>query len=398
MPVWHDLTKPLRASDDIMVIGITQEQHPQRCELWAQWEQVDWPILWDPFNLTGSAAVPIAMAVDEHGVVQNMRLQPQKFEQQFKQDFLAKEFPAPKDLTRRTAQHKHPQIQAMLHSKLDGQQWQKALAVLKTEAAPAAAKKAPQNAAHSAEQTAVAWFRLGVAQRMRYDSSHAHADDFQNALQSWQQALKLNPGQYIWRRRIQQWGPKLDKPYPFYNWVSQAQMQLKKRGLTPIELPVPLAAIASGGEEGAQPEAGVPLDNNNRVAIESALAWQTPSPKNATKPVSTVRVHLALRPDARHQVEWGDDVGAVEIWLQPMNGWQIEQNHLVLKAEPQLPKRRLQKVSFEVKRVQADANERVEAATKLQGTAYYYICIGADGECTYLAQEFEIELAFPAGS
>ena len=378
-----------------MVIGITQEQHPQRCELWAQWEQVDWPILWDPFNLTGSAAVPIAMAVDEHGVVQNMRLQPQKFEQQFKQDFLAKEFPAPKDLTRRTALHADPQIQALLHSELNAQQWQKALAGFKADTKPTATKKMQ----HSDDQNAAAWFRLGVAHRMRYDSTHAHADDFQIALQSWQQALKLNPRQYIWRRRIQQWGPKLDKPYPFYNWVSQAQMQIKKRGLTPIELPVPLGAVAASGEDGAQPEAGVPRDQKARIAIESALAWQTPSPRNSKKPVSTARVHLALRPDSKHQVEWGDDVGPVEIWLQPMYGWQLEQNHLVLAADPRLPKQRLQKVSFEVKRDQAaSANELKPAATVLKGTAFYYICVGADGECTYLAQDFEIELTSPAGS
>src|SRR5262249_51755179 len=64
-----------------------------------------------------------------------------------------------------------------------------------------------------------AHFRLGVAYRMRYDSSRRQPGDFQKALIAWQDALDLNADQYIWRRRIQQYGPRLDKPYPFYDWI-----------------------------------------------------------------------------------------------------------------------------------------------------------------------------------
>ena len=59
-PVWHELTAPLRASGELVLVGITEEQHPDRCALFAQWQGFDWPILWDPFNLTRSAAVPAA--------------------------------------------------------------------------------------------------------------------------------------------------------------------------------------------------------------------------------------------------------------------------------------------------------------------------------------------------
>ena len=57
MPVWHEATRALRESGDLTVIGITQEQHPERCGLFAQWKGIDWPILWDPFNLTEARAV-----------------------------------------------------------------------------------------------------------------------------------------------------------------------------------------------------------------------------------------------------------------------------------------------------------------------------------------------------
>ena len=65
MPVWHENTKALRAAGKLAVVGITQEQHAERCRLFAQWHQIDWPILWDPFNLTESKVVPRFTLIDE---------------------------------------------------------------------------------------------------------------------------------------------------------------------------------------------------------------------------------------------------------------------------------------------------------------------------------------------
>ena len=74
-------------------------------------------------------------------------------------------------------------------------------------------------------------FRLGVAQRFQFDSSGgARTEDFQQAAEAWTRALASNPNQYIWRRRIQQYGPGLDKPYPFYDWVTQARDAIEARG------------------------------------------------------------------------------------------------------------------------------------------------------------------------
>ena len=68
-----------------------------------------------------------------------------------------------------------------------------------------------------------AHFRLGVAYRKRYDSAERRAGDFQKAVEQWVRALELDPNQYIFRRRIQQYGPRLDKPYPFYDWGSRSE-------------------------------------------------------------------------------------------------------------------------------------------------------------------------------
>ena len=62
----RDLTK----AGKIQLLGIIQEQHPDRCRLFAQWQQFDWPIVHDPINVIATRAVPVVLAIDEHGVVQ----------------------------------------------------------------------------------------------------------------------------------------------------------------------------------------------------------------------------------------------------------------------------------------------------------------------------------------
>lgn len=59
-----------------------------------------------------------------------------------------------------------------------------------------------------------AHFRLGVCYRMRSESQHPLPGDFQTAVDHWMTARSLQPNQYIWRRRIEQYGPRraTDRP------------------------------------------------------------------------------------------------------------------------------------------------------------------------------------------
>jgi hypothetical protein len=381
VPVWHELTKQLRADDELVVIGITQEQHAERCQLWAQWQQIDWPILWDPFNLTGSAAVPIAMAVDEQGVIRNMRLHPRKFEQQFVKEFMEMEFPAMLD----------GWVDSELGSKGKAG---KGKAVLRAPMPWKIHLPALQKRVQDSPDDDAAWFRLGVALRMRFDDPiHAQADDFQRAIDHWRKSLSLNPGQYIWRRRIQQWGPRLDKPYPFYDWVDQARSEIQTRGEKPIALPVPVFAAAVASAEGSEAVAQnahpdndgmIPRDKDQVIAVRNAVVKHTK--KAGSEDVA--RVHLLLQPDAKRDVHWSWDAGPCQVWIYDAKGWQIEQDFFRLQPG-QKPASAGQGVNFEVKRTAGDA---ADAASELVGVAYYYVCIGESGECTFLAQDFRIAL------
>ena len=65
------------------MLGIAQEQHADRCRLFAQWRQLDWPILHDPINVMQVRGVPIEVGIDEQGIVRSLRPDRDTFEEEF---------------------------------------------------------------------------------------------------------------------------------------------------------------------------------------------------------------------------------------------------------------------------------------------------------------------------
>ncbi len=78
------------------MVGIIQEQHPDRCRLFMQWKQMDWPILVDSLNLLEVTAVPITLAIDEHGIIRHKGLSLQDAET-IEEVFLSQSFDPPGD-------------------------------------------------------------------------------------------------------------------------------------------------------------------------------------------------------------------------------------------------------------------------------------------------------------
>ena len=243
MPVWHEQTKELQRAGKIQMLGLIEEQHPDRCALFMQWKDMDWPIMGDPLNLLGVKVVPIHVLIDEAGIVRYVRPSQEDFEA-----FLAA--PPPDDIPEADA----PDVNLnTITDSLDLRSHDSVLHV---------ADQTFMWGGHSALDTAVrlygravdmkpdhgpSHFRLGVALRRRYESQRALANDFENAVNAWRNALDIDPNQYIWRRRIQQYGPRLDKPYSFYDWVLEARKDITRRGETPHPLP-----IEPGGAEFAE--------------------------------------------------------------------------------------------------------------------------------------------------
>lgn len=83
MPVWHEATAKWVKEGKLSLLGVTQEQHADRGRLFAQWKRFDWPILNDPINLLESKAVPIFVAIDEHGIVRQVGPKLDRLEKEF---------------------------------------------------------------------------------------------------------------------------------------------------------------------------------------------------------------------------------------------------------------------------------------------------------------------------
>lgn len=387
MPGWHKAAKEWMDEKKVIIVGVIQEQHPERCELFAQWQQFDWPILHDPINLLGNSAVPVTIAIDEHGVVRSTRPNPRTFEKEFLNVKFEKPVNAAKSIgvgTDWTLAFKNAKTEPnSLRQKNAGDAillWGGKKNLGKAIELYAAAAKSNSN-------DPSLLFRLGVAHQMRNESDLSLEQDFSNAVRYWQSALSENPNQYIWRRRIQQYGPRLDKPYPFYDWVAKAREDIIARGETPIKLPIePVGAELASKSKGLKrsesevnpdPDGKITRDTTNVIQIKSIVVPHTYKPK------SSAMVHVELTPIDK--VTWSNEAGPLEVWI---DGKEIQQTRkrfsIVNKNEDESSEKR--KLEFEIVRQQETTQET------LSGYALYYVC-EKEGQCKYLRQDFEI--AFP---
>lgn len=384
MPVWHEATKRWRESGDLVVLGLTQEQHPERCRLFAQWHGIQWPIVWDPLNTTGSKVVPRFIAIDEHGVVRDVRARPKTLEA-----FMGKTFKAPAEVSL-AAKDQVGALSPPIDATSTGVQKALSRLLWKRGEDPTPAIDSLQKTLAGTDDAALR-FRLGVAYRMRHDSGFAQPGDFRRALEHWRGALRARPDQYIWRRRIQQYGPQLDKPYPFYSWIETARRAVTARGETPVTLPVPLSGAervaprAEPGAVGAAPDPGakIPVDKAGLVRCDTAIAWHTTSGK------TSARLHLTFRPDATKKGHWNNGAGPLHVWLEAPKDWTLERQlltHPVPAAE----------VSSEPRVLDVEVlAPRGRGSGTLKGYALYAVCEDVDGQCLYLRQELQIEVGRP---
>ncbi len=396
MPVWHRLTKDAVAAGKLVVVGLIQEQHPDRCVLYSQWRELGWTILHDPLNLIGAKAVPIPIAIDEHGIVRENRLRPGP---EFLTSFVEQEFPNESDKKPRRLGLVDPSnAEKRARSEKTADAW-RAFGdhlVLGWEIDRATdAVDAYREALAKDANAADLWFRLGVALRMRYDSDAREAGDFQAAVDAWSKALEIDPNHYIYRRRIQQYGPRLDKPYPFYDWVDTARREIAARGETPhplvaepvgAELAEPSRRFATSEIETANGDPGgkIHRDESGLIALEAVVVRGTPG-----RGQGAAQVHLNFRPDAGKKGHWNNEAEPLRVWLDdPPAGTVLSQGFVELSQPAgQATSDELRTASFEVK-----LPRRAPGPIRIRGYALYNCCEDASGVCQFLRRDFEVEL------
>jgi len=372
------------------MMGVIQEQHPDRCRLFMQWTQMGWPVAVDALNRLGFDAVPITFLIDEHGVVRFVNPEPDDLEA-----FLATTYPRPGGLPDAPDEAAIPQPVAPPYpgTAAAWRDYGDALFLWGGDQRLDEAIEAFGRAVAASGDNGPLQFRLGTAYRRRYDSPHRQTADFQRAVDHWARALEVNPNQYIWRRRLQQFGPRLAKPYRFYHWVERARHDIRERG----DEPVPLVA-EPGGAEVAAPEktfeararAGDEPDAKGRVTRDPGRlirveATQVPP---AVPPGGVARVYLVLRPNAGAKAHWNNEVDPLEVWVKPPPGWEVDQAALTATPPPEAVSAEARELQFEVK---APDEVRPES-TVVPAYALYYVCEDVDGLCLYRRQDLSIPI------
>jgi hypothetical protein len=401
VPVWHEGLKKWVKEGKLVLLGIAQEQHPDRCRLLAQWHSFDWPILHDPINIMGLSAVPLFVAIDEQGIVRDTKPRLDTI----KTAFIDKSFVAeasddsPRRLTPALpAGQASPDFEALrkqAETEPSFAGWRDlgdALAVWGGDGQVNAAIDAYQRAARLDPEQAPVQFRLGVCYRRRYESKQRQPGDFQAAIDGWSRALALDPNQYIWRRRIQQYGPRLDKPYAFYDWVNDAEKDIATRGEKPASL-----TVRPGGAEIAHPLTTFPTnpsaahspDPEGRVRRDEQglIRAEVTVVPGRVRSGQAVRIHVVLRPEVNHKAHWNNEAEPLRLWIDPPEDWQAVERLLVHSGVKQTVTGEDRALDFEVK-----APARARGKIRLSAYALYHVCDDAGGQCRFLRLDIPIEV------
>lgn len=395
MPAWNRKIREWVKEGKLVVLGIAQEQHADRCKLFAQWHKLQWPILHDPINLMQVRGVPIEIAIDEYGIVRNLKPDLKTFEEEFLNRTYTDE-----DVERpaKVANPDRPDLMALHRRAQEGNSsggWREL-----GDAFVLWGKPDEVNDAIDAYTRALriepndgdANFRLGVCYRMRYESPQRTPTDFQTAVDCWTKARMIEPSQYIWRRRIEQYGPQLNKPYPFYDWVEKAARDIKARGDIPVELRV----LPTGSEMarlirdfGTEIQEIKPPGPQDRIArdIQNLIQADVTVVPSRVKAGQTARVYVTLRANDKLKAHWNNEAEPLKFWIDSPSGWNVQPQLLIWphveKAESSEPR----VIEFEV-RVPPDANGIFELKTY----ALYYVCEDTGGTCQFLRKDIIVNI------
>lgn len=387
--MWDKTAAPFVESGDLVILGVVQEQHAERARLYRQWRQFQWPIAQDAITKLDLAAVPIPVLIDEHGIVRNRRPRPGQLAAFVKTEFAAPESTAPVIPSESaTPEYWRSVVDRNGDDSTARKELADALVHFGSAQDTTEAIETYQKLLEEDSDNGKLHFRLGVAFRKRFDSGSRQPGDFEAAARHWTRAVQRNPNQYIWRRRVEQYGPRLIKPYPFYDWIDEAVAEIRERGEAPVGLSVPLTGseIAEPSRQldttedlfsEPDPDGKIDRDTERLIRIETAVVPAT------IKPGGTARVHVVMIPDAG---KWNNESEGVRFWIKDVQGAKVSTRGIELPNPRDPESDETRAVDFEV---QVDPQAR---AGSIRGYVLYFACDNETGQCLYRRQEFEIPL------
>ena len=173
------------------MMGIVQEQHPDRCRLFMQWKQMGWPVVVDALNRLGFDGVPITFLIDEHGIIRFVNPEPADLE-----TLPGHCLPAPARAPDGAGRDGGPGARRHPGSRHRRTAWRDrgdALFLWGGDERLGEALEAYGRALAESGDDGPLHFRLGTTYRRRYDSPHRETADFQRAVDHWARALDDQP-------------------------------------------------------------------------------------------------------------------------------------------------------------------------------------------------------------
>ncbi len=390
LPGWQRAVAPWVRDNHVVVIGVVQEQHPDRAALYRQWKKLDWPIAVDALNTLGLAVVPVVLTIDESGVIHHRGLR----QQQLTEEFLGHTFAAtPRPPGYRIAQRAVPRPPDPC---ADPQGWMAYGDAHFHDGRVSEALAAFDHALCADPDNGPAMFRLGVAYQRRSESPDRQPRDAQAAVDMWLEALETNPNQYIWRRRIQQYGPRLDKPYDFYSWVRDARRFIIASGQTPVPLsaePRGSELLSPAAERDLQADPTVKADPEGRINRDAAghvVAFTRVTPRRV-QPGQHIRAQISLRLSNPKKAVWNNEAAPLTVFLDPPDGIRLSEGMLSVAPPGTTESTEERVIDFEMI-VSAKHNGEVI----VPGYALFNICQKASGKCFYLRKDFDVRFKIDA--
>ncbi len=397
MPVWYAEMKPFIDSGQISLLGVIQEQHAERCRLFQQWKTLDFPVVQDALNSNGITEVPVYVAIDEHGIVRARPRRPSGFAE----DFIERRFDSP-DVVPGRVDRSDTLIETWRNRRQnsDSAANRSGLAdsLVLWQGDRAAVGEAVDLYTQVAQQDpgrAVVYFRRGVARRRLYELTDRHdAAYFEGAVADWEAALQRNPNHYIYRRRIEQYGPRLKKPYPFYNWITQARQEIADRGETPLRL-----LVEPGGAELARDTGKMTIetesknpDPQNQITRDRRFAGvHATTVPTRPGPGDVVAVHVGFSIVAPGK--WNHESTPLQVWIDEVpadvqvSSRLIEDTTVHSEAESTQPL----SLSFELR-----IPEKQTADLELNAFALFNLCESEGGQCLFRRRDFAIRVPVAA--
>lgn len=235
-------------------------------------------------------------------------------------------------------------------------------------------------------------FRLGVALRRRSETNTEQSGDAQKAVRHWQKALSLNPNQYIWRRRLQQYGPRLDKPYNFYFWIKKARNQIRARGEEPVDLRVEprgseirfpdkqASAKSTKQIPAPDPEGKIQRDRQGLLNVQTI---STPSRVRPGEDVR-VRVHFQLNPEKKPY--WNNEAQPLTMSVDLPEGLSLNTGQFQYPNDDRPETRGERILEYEV----SVSTGRKEGTVTVPGYVLCNVCEKKQGVCRFVRKDFSV--------